>query len=913
MHIIFILVAALIGGATMEEPGAILGGVIGYLAAELFALKKRVALLEQRESTPEAGTSMEVLASEEVIFTPVDEYPLAESPDMVEAASSVNTRPEPIQMNNEVVIPDDQEEATCHALPSAPATWADRFFESIGRAGNSGSEVLRRFLTSGNLVLKMGIVILFLGVAFLIKYAAQQNLLPIEFRLAGAALGGLSLLGIGWRLRTRVAGYGLGLQGGGVGILYLVVYGAAKLYGLLPMSLSLALMVCLVVVSGVLAVLQDAKVLAVFGIIGGFLAPVLMSTGQGSHVMLFSYYGLLNAGILGIAWYKVWRELNLLGFLFTFGIGTFWGSQSYQPAFFSTTEPFLILFFVFYVAISVLFAHRQPVHLRGLIDGPLVLGLPLIVTGLQYALVRDFAYGMALSSFGLGFFYLLLATVLWRRLAEGMRLLCEAFLAMGVIFASMTIPLALDSNWTTAAWAMEGGAMVWVGVRQNRQLARIFGVLLQLGAAWTFLDGVYYPFGAIAFANSYFFGCLFVAGSALFSSFYMGHHLEKLRKWEHYLILPLLIWGMCWWYYGGLRESESHFQHIHSHNALLLFSCASTMLMAIVARWSNWRQLAIAQAVLLPVMGFSALAGLFLASYSTHLFAGWGSLAWTVAIYCQYRLLHRFDSLWPERLAGYWHAATLWLLLFIACYEAGWLLDVILELSRVWIIVVWGVIPGAVVFLLTRWGTRLKWPIAMWEKYYCGLGVCVPVLMLVLWSVFTLQEAGDPAPITYVPLINPLELVLFFVILVLLSWAVACKRGACYHPRFIPLPSLYWLIAALGFLWLNSGVARAVHFYCGIPYDFQLLYYSVVFQAAIAALWSFGALSVTVWAARAGNRQVWCCGAVLLGLVVVKLFLVDLSGTGTVARIVSFLVVGILMLVIGYFSPMPPAKKEESV
>jgi uncharacterized membrane protein len=83
-------------------------------------------------------------------------------------------------------------------------------------------------------------------------------------------------------------------------------------------------MVALVVCSSFLAVLQESKSLAVAGIIGGFLAPVLMSTGGGSHVMLFTYYALLNMGILGIAWFKSWRELNLLGFFFTFTIATLW-------------------------------------------------------------------------------------------------------------------------------------------------------------------------------------------------------------------------------------------------------------------------------------------------------------------------------------------------------------------------------------------------------------------------------------------------------------------------------------------------------------------------------------------------------------------------------------------------------------
>ncbi|MGZ8427112.1 MAG: DUF2339 domain-containing protein, partial [Candidatus Binatia bacterium] len=87
--------------------------------------------------------------------------------------------------------------------------------------------------------------------------------------------------------------------------------------------------------------------------------PLLASTGGRSHVGLFSFYALLNLAILFIAWFKPWRSLNLLGFLFTFVIGVIWGNRYSRPEYFASTEPVLILFFLFYVANTVLFALRQ--------------------------------------------------------------------------------------------------------------------------------------------------------------------------------------------------------------------------------------------------------------------------------------------------------------------------------------------------------------------------------------------------------------------------------------------------------------------------------------------------------------------------------------------------------------------------
>ena len=70
------------------------------------------------------------------------------------------------------------------------------------------------------------------------------------------------------------------------------------------------------------------------------------------------------------------------------------------------------------------------------------------------------------------------------------------------------------------------------------------------------------------------------------------------------------------------------------------------------------------------------------------------------------------------------------------------------------------------------------------------------------------------------------------------------------------------------------------------------------------------ALATMLVATRISARLLWLSGAALLVFVVVKLFLVDLSSIGTIERIVSFIGVGLLMLVIGYFSPLPPAARE---
>ena len=310
------------------------------------------------------------------------------------------------------------------------------------------------------------------------------------------------------------------------------MFAALRLYQLLPTEAAFGLLLSIVAFSAVLAIKQDALALAVMGVSGGFLAPILTSSGQGSHVGLFSFYTVLNAGIFAIAWFKAWRLLNVIGFVFTFVIATAWGVTRYQPAFFTTTEPFLIVFFLFYVAIAVLYALRRAPRFTDYVDTTLVFGTPLVAFGLQSALVYQQPYWLACSALALGVFYLLLAWLLLRRQQPSLRLLVESFIALGIVFSTLTIPLALDGRWTAAAWALEGAAIVWIGVRQQRWLARAFGVFLQLAAGVAFLSEVTRAAGAIPVFNSAYIGCLMIALGALFSAWYLQRDIHPSLAWS---------------------------------------------------------------------------------------------------------------------------------------------------------------------------------------------------------------------------------------------------------------------------------------------------------------------------------------------------------------------------------------------
>ena len=170
------------------------------------------------------------------------------------------------------------------------------------------------------------------------------------------------------------------------------------------------------------------------------------------------------------------------------------------------------------------------------------------------------------------------------------------------------------------------------------------------------------------------------------------------------------------------------------------------------------------------------------------------------------------------------------------------------------------------------------------------------------------SSPGRTAPLPYIPLLNPTDLAVALALGALLFWRRVVKvaqpaptGGAAVRGK----PALVAL-SALGFIAFNTVWLRIVHHFFGVDWDAGARFDSFVVQTGYAILWTLMALTVMVVAHRRATRAVWLVGAGLLGVVVVKLLLIDLSNIGGAERIVAFIVVGVLMLVVGYFAPLPP-------
>jgi uncharacterized membrane protein len=763
---------------------------------------------------------------------------------------------------------------------------------------------IRGFLTGGNALVRAGVVVLFFGVAFLLRYMAEHTRVPIEFRLSGISLGGVALLVFGWRLRTTRSGYALAVQGGGVGILYLTVFAALRLYAVLPAAIAFPILAVIAILSAMLAVLQNSIAFALLAVSGGFLAPVLASTGQGSHVVLFSYYAVLNLGILAVAWFKAWRPLNTAGFAFTFAIGTAWGVLKYRPEDFASTEPFLVLFLLFYLGISILFTLRQPVKLSGYIDSTLIFGTPIVVFALQSAMLHDRVMALAYSAIAMSALYLTAAWLLKRRRKDSQQLLVEAFLALGVAFLTLAVPLALDARWNAGTWALEGAALVWVGCRQDRLLPRIFGALLNVAAGCVLATEFDITSGHVMLSLGGYFGVLLLSAAAIFSARTLRPAGQRLRSFEQVIPDALYCWGTGWWLIGNLSEIF-HYLPAHAIPGALLLVTVTTLASSEIRRRASLESAKVVALLQLPAMlGFALHAALTL----RHPSADGGWLAWPLAFVGLCCIVFRHEGTSGAPLANALHALSAWLFLALLSWETAWLVNAAVDAGDMWPAAGWAAIPALFLVLLPRLVTRVAWPFAKNRAAYllvAGVGI---VLYLGTWSLLTnATSSGDTAPLPYIPVLNPLDLAQAFVLLILFRyWRFLGAVRSTGYPRIdprVPMPAL----AALAFIWLNAVLLRTLHQWFAVPFELERLMASTLVQTSLSIFWAVLALVTMLVATRNRYRLVWIAGAALWAVVTAKLFLIDLSRTGSVERIVSFLGVGLLMLIVGYFSPLPPA------
>ncbi len=813
-----------------------------------------------------------------------------------QTASAAAEPPRSTASSTSAATPEDNATATAAVQrQQADEAWARATASATDTSVPSDASGFWRWFGEGNWVAKIGIGLLFIGVGALLKLAAQEGWLtfPIEYRYIAVAIAAIAALGLGWKQRHKRPIFALNLQGGAVGILLLAVFSAYKQHGLLSSEMTFTLLLVLVAGCAVLAILQNSLGLAVFGIIGGFAAPILASTGSGNHVALFSYYALLNLAIIAISWSKGWRILNLLGFLFTFVIGATWGWRSYQPDLFDSTEPFLILFFLMYLLIPLLPALRNPdPETRDRVDGSLVFGTPLIGFGLQASLLQNDRFGLAWSALVLAAIYALLAWWVWRH--AGLSRWRKAYAGLSLVFATLAVPLALSARWTSAVWAVEGALLVWLGIHQDERRLRWVGLLMQAlgGISLLIAVGDHWPAHQ---DHAFAFGALLVTIAGLFSAVqYQRNGAGQSLTWM------LAGWSFIWWYLAGMMEIERHAPEGREVDIALLFLTLTGLLGALLRRVLAFRPFGwpahFGLLLALPLVAMMTLA------HDTPLSdQGWQAwLIYGLASLITLRILDRDGSpgvSWSH--AFWWLAAPV-----IAWIEIRDWLDMQSNLGEGWRIAALSLPILLPLGLMWKRIAIAGFPVADGIEGLRRMLMPIFAVAAVLIAAVILTLPGGSEPLPWLPILNPLELTQIAAVLMV----VRCIADGLDED--LRDSSFYTLILAFGFVALSAATLRATHHLGGEAWGADMLTRALP-QSALSIVWTLLGIIAMLIGARHTRRATWIAGASVLGLVLAKLLLIDMRFLGDLWGIVSLLGVGALFVAVGFFAPMPPRERDE--
>lgn len=888
---------------------------------------------------------------------------------------------------------------------------------------------IKNWFFGGNLVVRVGVIVLLIGVVLLLRLLSDYIEVSIASKLLAIGILGLGLAALGLKLAKNRFAYGITLQGAGLAIAYLTTFFAYSVYQVLPSLPSFIGLGLLSAITIALAVRQNAFPLALLALSGGFFAPILTSEDTGSLVVLFSYYLLLNVTIAIIAHYRPWKILNLFGVTVTFGLAYYWGisenlstvieAQRWSLVLLITLHLLLYLFVVIRYAQQIIVyntlnetdiiqtdnvKHLDSVHARNSsyvfpIDTGLLFSVPILAFGLFAALLDDIPNALTIASAILATVYLGLGWLFVQR-SQRYALITEGMLALGFGFLALVIPLALDAEWIAFGWSVQGLALVWFGRRSLRAWSVLFGLLLQLISISMLMVKVVfaiqdYPTLALTISAISYLATVFILRTNN-SPTTLNDSSDILDNDLNSSLNNNLNNGLAF-----SQEQNATPDAIATYaDALGISTQAAQQWLTSINSKSTVFNLVWRSPILIRFLTFTAIAWLLqvLLLDFNQWFVSW-TLATTTMIALAalislaiYWTINRYHSWIEIRQLSHGLSIVFYLMLVLQLPQkfefhliwqrADWLLLTGLivgwliigqswlktwydhsELSRydgaswlgasILIIAaaahygladsagVMAVLMPAILILAGLWCCHryasyrkqnkrtnqvLKQSPLYWFDWQQALLSCAAIFapIALSWVIMTnWSYDGVIWELSYFPLLNLYDITSLLTLLVGFSLYYMSQHrrdesliessAAPQTKRIFTTDNLLIILGLISFWLISSMLVRTLHTFIGTPlWDSAQggAWNSEQVQTGLTILWTLLALAATIVASRYWQRTLWFMGIGLLGIVVLKLVLVDLSQTEAIWRVISFLGAGSLILLIGYLAPLPPTRDE---
>jgi len=382
--------------------------------------------------------------------------------------------------------------------PPAPPTLPPRPSPSRPNISQQPSASDLETLIGGRWFNRIGIIALLFAISYFLKLAFDNNWIGPAGRVAiGIFLGALMLPWSEWLLKRGYIYFSEGIAGLGEATLVVSVWAGCQYYTLFTQQTGFVALVLVTILTAFLALLRDSQRIAFLSLLGGLLTPALMSTGKNEQIVLFSYLLCLGAAALIVSWRRNWQSLLPLIFVGSHLYFWQWYDSFYHRALFlERTILFASLFFLLYAAGPALRAFHH-IDLTNM-DLLLVVANAMAYSAALYTLLWPAdRWPLTLLFLLLAACHLTVAGLLPDSSSSSSPLPRFLYLGLAVTFATLAIPTKFDGNTVTIAFALEGSALAWAGLRSHGALLRPAGyilltiaalrLILQPPAAYTFL------------------------------------------------------------------------------------------------------------------------------------------------------------------------------------------------------------------------------------------------------------------------------------------------------------------------------------------------------------------------------------------------------------------------------------------
>ena len=444
-----------------------------------------------------------------------------------------------------------------------------------------------------NLFGKIGILVFVIGVGFFVKYAIDKDWINETLRTVLGFLTGSALLVVAERLQKKYRTFSSLLAGGAFAVFYLTVAIAFHFYHLFPQTVAFIILIVITLFMSILSVLYDRRELAIISLVGGFLAPFIVSSGDGNYMVLFTYISILNLGMFGLSIYKKWGELPVIAFVFTYlvmGLFLLTGYSTGTAIISVHLFAFATLFyFIFLLPILSILRIEAIKKNRGLLLVIITNNFIYLLLGILFLRNMELAFkSEGLLSLFIAIINLVL--VIWLRMSKkDYKFLIYAMLGLVLTFVSITIPIQLDGNYITLFWAAEMVLLLWLYVKSKIWIyERATLVLMGLTLISYLMDVSAVILSSSSsdtvILNSSFATSLFVGLAAGAFALMMGHYRSLFSESRCLRYVPwnpvMLLTSAAILYYTFMAEFSLHLAGATRSGMMLVFTSAAILILS---------------------------------------------------------------------------------------------------------------------------------------------------------------------------------------------------------------------------------------------------------------------------------------------------------------------------------------------